>query len=91
MVTSKSKEEWDVEALFDTEEKNFTLTVITSKKIDYENDWIVYHMPGGKDKLQNLSKYKGSWIMVTMNNSKPPIAHTSDAVVSPQCSSEVSI
>lgn len=29
--------------------------------------------------------------MVTMNNSKPPIAHTSDAVVSPQCSSEVSI
>ncbi|KAL4292111.1 hypothetical protein GQ457_14G000650 [Hibiscus cannabinus] len=60
-----------------------------SDKIDYENDWIIdsgcsNHMTGDKEKLQNMSEYKGSCVVVTTNNSKLPIAHVGNTVVSPQ-------
>jgi len=41
-------------------------------------------MTGDKEKLQNLSKYKGSRVVMTANNSKLPIAHIGITVVCPQ-------
>lgn len=40
-------------------------------------------MTGDKEKLQNLSEYKGSREVVTANDTKLPIAHIGKAVVSP--------
>lgn len=39
VVTSKSKDKWDVEASFAAKEES-TLTV-TSEQINYEKDWII--------------------------------------------------
>ncbi|KAL4352591.1 hypothetical protein GQ457_06G020380 [Hibiscus cannabinus] len=89
VVTSNSEEEWDAEAFFAVEEEELALTTTMSDKIDYENDWIVdsgcsNHMTGDKEKLLNMSEYKGSRVVVTANNSKLPIAHVGNTVVSPQ-------
>ena len=43
-------------------------------------------MTGDKEKLQNLSEYKGSRVVMTTNNSKTPIAHIGNTIVPPQCS-----
>ena len=40
-TTSRSEEEWDVEALIAIDEEETTLTITSSDRIDYENDWIV--------------------------------------------------
>ncbi|PHU03798.1 hypothetical protein BC332_29049 [Capsicum chinense] len=92
VVTSNSEEEWDAEAFFAAEEDELALTVIIFSKINYENDWIVdsgcsNRMTGDKDKLKNLSKYKGSCVVVIANNSKLPIAHVGNTVVSPHSNS----
>ncbi|KAF3639920.1 tir-nbs resistance protein [Capsicum annuum] len=92
VVTSNSEEEWDAEAFFAAEEDELALTVTIFSKIDYENDWIVdsgcsNRMTGDKDKLKNLSKYKGSCVVVIANNSKLPIAHVGNTVVSPHSNS----
>ncbi|GMI95080.1 hypothetical protein HRI_003177300 [Hibiscus trionum] len=89
VVTSNSEEEWDAEAFFAVEEEDLALTATMLDKIDYENDWIIdsgcsNHMIGDKEKLQNLSEYKGSRVVVTTNNSKLTIAHVGNIVVSPQ-------
>jgi len=88
VAASKSEDEWDVEALF-TAEEELAIKATTSKQVEYEKDWIVdsgcsNHMTGDKEKLQNLSEYKGSRVVVTTNNSKLPIAHIGNMVVSPQ-------
>ncbi|PHU18748.1 hypothetical protein BC332_14443 [Capsicum chinense] len=88
IVTSNSEEEWDAKSSFVAEEEELALTATTSSKINYENDWIVdsgcsNHMTGDKDKLQNLSKYKRSPVVVIANDSKLPIAHVGNTVVSP--------
>ncbi|RVW95735.1 Retrovirus-related Pol polyprotein from transposon TNT 1-94 [Vitis vinifera] len=41
-------------------------------------------MTGDKEKLQDLSEYKGRHMVVTANNSKLPIAHIGNTVVSSQ-------
>ncbi|KAA8536349.1 hypothetical protein F0562_028827 [Nyssa sinensis] len=79
-ATSKIEEEWDVEALFATEEEESACIATTSEQIDYEKYWIIdsgcsNHMTGDKEKLQDLSEYKGRRVVVTVNNSKLPIAH----------------
>ncbi|RVW59275.1 Retrovirus-related Pol polyprotein from transposon TNT 1-94 [Vitis vinifera] len=62
-ATSKSEDEWDAQALFVAiGESAFIAT--TSEQIDYEKDWIIdsgcsNHMTGDKEKLQDLSEYKG--------------------------------
>ncbi|KAM2723556.1 hypothetical protein EV1_026500 [Malus domestica] len=95
-ATSSSKENsedgWDAEALFATEEEELALTVTTPKRIDYNNDWIVdsgcsNHMTGDKQKLQNLSEYKGSRVVVTADNSRLPIAHIGKTIVTPRYNS----
>ncbi|KAF2312969.1 hypothetical protein GH714_002268 [Hevea brasiliensis] len=64
----KSKEDWDAEAFFAAEEEELALTITASEQIDYDNDWIIdsgcsNHMTGDKEKLQDLSKYKGSRVV----------------------------
>ena len=87
-ATCNSEDEWDAQASFAAiEELAFTAT--TSEYIDYEKDWIIdsgcsNHMTGDKEKLQDLSEYKGRHVVVTANNSKLPIAHIGNTVVSPQ-------
>ena len=85
-VTFKSEDEWDAEAFLATEEEELALTATTSNQIDYDNDQIVdsgcsNYMTGDKDKLQNLSKYKESRVVMTANNSKLSIAHIDNTVV----------
>ncbi|XP_073014586.1 uncharacterized protein [Primulina eburnea] len=97
VAASKSKDEWDDEALYAVEEDELALTATTSEQIDYDNAWIVdsgcsNHMTGDKEKLQDLSEYKGSRVVVIANNSKLPIAHISNTIVVPQNNaSEVSL
>lgn len=62
-TASKREEEWDAKALFAVEE--LALIATKSEQFDYERDWIINsgysnHMTGDKEKLQNLSEYKGS-------------------------------
>lgn len=93
VATSNTKDtsevDWDVEAFFTVEEET-AFTVITSKHINYENDWVIdsgcsNHMIGDKEKLQNVSLYKGNHVVVTADNSKLLIAHIGKTVVSLQC------
>jgi len=89
VAASKSEDEWDVEVLYVTEEEELAFKATMSKQVNYEKDWIVdsrclNHMTGDKEKLQNLSEYKGSRVVVTVNNSNLPIAHIGNTVVSPQ-------
>jgi len=88
-VTSKIEDEWDAEALFVTEEEKdeLALTTTLSDQINYEKDWIVdsgcsNHITGDKEKLQNLTEYKGNRVVVTANNSKLLIAHVGNTMVS---------
>ena len=86
-ATSKIEEEWDVEAFFATEEEELALTVTISDQIDYEKDWIVdsgcsNHLTSNKEKMQNLTEYKGNRVVVTANNSKLQIAHIGNTMVS---------
>ncbi|KAK3041270.1 hypothetical protein RJ639_001372 [Escallonia herrerae] len=88
-TTFKVEEEWDAKAFFAAEDEDLAFTAIASNRINYEKDWIVdsgcsNHMTGDVEKLQNLSDYKGSRVVVTANNSKLPIAHVGSAIVSPQ-------
>lgn len=85
VVTSKSKDEWDVEASFAVKEES-ALTV-TSEQINYEKDWIIdsgysNHITRDKGKLYDLSDYKGRRVVVTTNNSKLSIAHIGNTVIS---------
>ncbi|KAG6471189.1 hypothetical protein ZIOFF_072290 [Zingiber officinale] len=88
-ATSNSKEnsedDWDAEALMATKEKDLALTTMP-EQIDYKNDWIVdsgcsNHITGDKEKLQNLSQYKGARMVVTSDNSRLPIAHVGKTVI----------
>ena len=90
-TTSKVEKEWDAEAFFARREEELAFTATTANQINYEDDWIVdsgcsNHMTGDMEKLQNLSEYKGSRVVVTANNSKLPIAHIGSTIISPQSS-----
>ncbi|KAF7823791.1 Retrovirus-related Pol polyprotein from transposon TNT 1-94 [Senna tora] len=86
--SENSEEDWDAEALLAMEEE-LALTATTSEFIDHEKDWIVdsgcaNHMTCDKQKLQNVSQYKGNRVVVTADNSKLPIAHIGKTMISPQ-------
>ncbi|CAL8997356.1 unnamed protein product [Prunus brigantina] len=92
-VTSNSKEksedDWDAEASLAIEEEEKALTVMSPERINYKNDWIVdsgcsNHMTGDKEKLQNLTEYRGNRVVVTANNSRLPITHIGKTVVVPR-------
>ncbi|KAL0378499.1 UNVERIFIED_CONTAM: putative mitochondrial protein [Sesamum radiatum] len=82
------KDEWDFEASFAADEDELAFAATISNQINYESDWIVNsgcsnHMTGDKEKLKNVSKYTGSRVVVMADNSKLPIAHVGNTVVSP--------
>ena len=39
-------------------------------------------MTGDKEKLQNMSKYKGKRVVVTADNTRLPIAHIAETLIS---------
>ncbi|PON43060.1 Zinc finger, CCHC-type, partial [Parasponia andersonii] len=83
----KSDDEWDVEASFAVEEE-LVLTAMVPEQIDYDNNWIVdtgcsNHMTNDKEKLHNMTEYKGGREVVTANNSRLPIAHIGKMVFVP--------
>ena len=41
-------------------------------------------MIGDRQKLQNLSKYKGNHVVVTTDNSRLPITHIGKTIITPQ-------
>jgi hypothetical protein len=88
-VTEKKKDELALTAILSDqiEYDEPALTATLSDQIDYEKDWIVdsgcsNHMTGDKEKLQNLTEYKGNRVVVTANNSKLSIAHVGNTMVS---------
>ncbi|KAJ0098856.1 hypothetical protein Patl1_21563 [Pistacia atlantica] len=92
-ATSSPKEnnenDWDAEALFAMEEEELALTTTIPGRIDYENDWIVdsgcsNHMMGDRQKLQNLSEYKGNRVVVIADNLRLPITHIGKTIVTPR-------
>ncbi|KAE8705491.1 PLAC8 family protein [Hibiscus syriacus] len=96
IATSSSNENsedgWDAEALFAMEEEELALNVTTPERIDYENDWIVdlgcsNYMKGDKQKLQNISEYKGSRVVVIVDNSRLLITHIGKMIVTPRYNS----
>uniref|UniRef100_A0A6N2MV24 CCHC-type domain-containing protein n=1 Tax=Salix viminalis TaxID=40686 RepID=A0A6N2MV24_SALVM len=88
VVNAKIEAEWDIQTISiagEDDEQAFTTNI--SDQIDYESDWIVdsgcsNHMTGDKEKLQNLTEYKGNRVVITANNSKLPIAHVGNTMVS---------
>lgn len=78
-ATSKTKEEWEIETLFATEEEKLALTATTPDQIDYEKDWIVdltcsNHMTGDKRSRKICLNIRKP-LVVTANNSIFPISH----------------
>ena len=91
-LKENSEDGWDAEALFTKEEEELALMATTPELIDYKNDWIIdsgcsNHMTGDKQKLQNMSEYKGGRVVVTADNSRLPIAHIGKTIVMPRYSS----
>ncbi|KAJ0082162.1 hypothetical protein Patl1_09783 [Pistacia atlantica] len=84
-----NEKNWDTKALFAMEKEELAFTVTIPGRIDYENDWIVdsgcsNHMTGDRQKLQNLSEYKGNCVVVTVDNSRLPITHIGKTIVTPR-------
>jgi len=88
VVSTRIEAEWDIQTISivgEDDEQAFTTNM--SDQIDYESDWIVdsgcsNHMTGDKEKLQNSTEYKGNRVVITANNSKLPIAHVGNTIVS---------
>lgn len=65
-----------------------TTLILVNDKINYNGNWIVdssysNHMTRVKDKLSNMSKYKGRQMVVTVNNSRSLISYVSQTVIMP--------
>lgn len=86
-----SDEEQEVEASVGIEEDELALAVTIPDQINYESDWIIdsecsNHMTGDKDKLHDMTEYKGSRVVVTTDNSRLPITHVSNTILAPRYS-----
>jgi hypothetical protein len=69
------------------EDEEMALAVANPEQVNYKEDWIVdsgcsNHMTGDKEKLQNMSKYKGKRVVVTADNTRLPIAHIGETLIS---------
>ncbi|KAK4353653.1 hypothetical protein RND71_025847 [Anisodus tanguticus] len=87
-----SDEECDAEASFAVEEEELALAVTAPGTINYNNDWIVdsgcsNHITGDKEKLQNITEYKGGRVVMTANNSRLTIGHVEKTTIIPRFSS----
>uniref|UniRef100_A0A2N9HLQ3 Uncharacterized protein n=1 Tax=Fagus sylvatica TaxID=28930 RepID=A0A2N9HLQ3_FAGSY len=69
------------------------LAMANLEQVNYREDWIVdsgcsNHMTGNKEKLQNMSKYKGKKVVVTADNTRLPIAHIGETLILPRFNAE---
>jgi hypothetical protein len=74
------------------EDKKMALAVANPKQVNYRKDWIIdsgcsNHITGDKEKLQNMSKYKGKKV-VTADNTRLPIAHMGETLITPRFNAE---
>uniref|UniRef100_A0A2N9I9Z4 Kinesin motor domain-containing protein n=1 Tax=Fagus sylvatica TaxID=28930 RepID=A0A2N9I9Z4_FAGSY len=70
------------------EDEEMALAVANPEQVNYRENWIVdsgcsNHMTGDKEKLQNMSKYKGKRVVVTADNTRLPIAHIGETLITP--------
>uniref|UniRef100_A0A2N9HGS9 GAG-pre-integrase domain-containing protein n=1 Tax=Fagus sylvatica TaxID=28930 RepID=A0A2N9HGS9_FAGSY len=87
--TKPTKEEEMATASIMEEDKEMALAVANPEQVNYREDWIVdsgcsNHMTGDKEKLQNMSKYKGKRVVVTVDNTRLPIAHIGETLIIPR-------
>ena len=92
MIEPIEKEEM-VAASIVEEDKEVALAVANPEQVNYREDWIVdsgcsNHMTGDKEKLQNMSKYKGKRVVVTADNTRLPIAHIGETLITPRFNAE---
>ena len=88
MIEPTEEEEMTAASIVE-EDKEMALAVANPKQVNYREDWIVdsgcsNHMTGDKEKLQNMSKYKGTRVVVTADNTRLPIAQIGETLISPR-------
>ncbi|KAL3501894.1 hypothetical protein ACH5RR_036343 [Cinchona calisaya] len=72
-----------------TDQKDeLALTTVSANPVNYNVDWIIdcgcsNHMTGDKRKITNLTEYKRSRVVVTVDNSRLPITHIGNATILP--------
>ena len=67
-------------------DEEMALAVANLEQVNYREDWIVdsgcsNYMTGNNEKLQNMSKYKGKRVVVTDDNTRLPIAHIGETLI----------
>ena len=90
-MTEPIEEKEKLAASIVEEEEEKALAVANHNQASYKRHWVVdsgcaNHMTGDKEKLQNMSRYKGEKVVVTADNTRLPIAHIGETVITP-CSS----
>nr|KAJ0222293.1 hypothetical protein LSAT_V11C200057670 [Lactuca sativa] len=78
VVTSKREieDEWDAEALCAIEENELALMTMMGERCSN-------HMTGDQNKLQDVKEYKGSRMVLTVNNARLPIAQIEKKTIMP--------
>jgi hypothetical protein len=79
MIEPTEEEEMATTSIVEDDEE-MTLAVANPEQVNYREDWIAdsgcsNYMIGDKEKLQNMSIYKGKRVVVTADNTRLPIAH----------------
>uniref|UniRef100_A0A2N9J3P0 Uncharacterized protein n=1 Tax=Fagus sylvatica TaxID=28930 RepID=A0A2N9J3P0_FAGSY len=92
MIEPTEEEEMAVTSIVE-EDEEMALAVANPEQVNYREDWIVdsgcsNHMTGDKEKLQNMSKYKGKRVVVTTVNTRLPIAHIGETLITPRFNAE---
>jgi hypothetical protein len=92
MIEPTEEEEMATTSIVE-EDEEMTLAVANPEQVNYREDWIVYsgcsnYMTGNKEKLQNMSKYKGKRVVVTTDNTRLPIAHIGETLITPRFNAE---
>ena len=67
-------------------DEEMALAMVNHNQTNYKKHCVVdlgctNHMTGGKEKLQNVSKYKGGKVVVTADNTRLSIAHISETII----------
>ena len=92
MIEPIEEEEMSVTSIVE-EDDEMVLVVANPEQVNYRKDWIVdsrcsNQMTGDKEKLQNMSKYKGKRVVVTANNTRLPITHIGETFITPRFNAE---
>ena len=84
-MTKPIKEEEKLAASIVEEDEDKALAVANHNQANYIRHWVVHsgcanHMTGDKEKLQNVSKYKGGKMVATVDNTRLLIAHEENKI-----------